>query len=134
MLPAIDRTANDGAASVMVVEDEFLIAMDLQAILEEHGYRVIGPAAAVGQALRLLDLDRPDAALLDVHLRGDIVTPVADALRRAEVPFLLSSAYGAAELAHRGFDTAARTLGKPVEPQRLLAALEAVGCPSARTH
>ena len=107
----------------MVVEDEFLIAMDLQSTLEQHGYRVVGPAAEVDQALSLLDQDRPDAALLDVHLRGKIVTPVADALRRAQIPFLLASAYGAAELARWGLANAARNLGKPIEPQRLLAAL-----------
>ena len=112
----------------MVVEDEFLIAMDLQATLEQHGYRVVGPAAAVDQALRLLELDRPDAALLDVHLRGEIATPVAAALQRAEVPFLLASAYGAAELARWGLDVTARNLGKPVKPQRLLAALADIGC------
>ena len=39
---------------VLVVEDEFLIAMDLELLLQEHGWRVLGPAATVDQALRLL--------------------------------------------------------------------------------
>lgn len=82
---------NGPAASVLVVEDEFLIAMNLQAILEESGYRVVGPAASVEQALQLLTLDLPDAAVLDVSLRGEIVTPVAAALRHAEVPFVYPS-------------------------------------------
>ncbi len=55
MPSGIDRPATGRAVSVMVVEDEFLIAMNLQAILEQHGYRVVGPAAAVDQALRLLE-------------------------------------------------------------------------------
>ena len=126
MPSGIDRTTTGRAVSGMVVEDEFLIAMSLQATLEQHGYRVVGPAAAVDQALRLIEGDRPDAALLDVNLRGEIVTPVAAALQRAEVPFLLASAYGAAELARWGLD--ARNLGKPVEPERLLAALAEIGC------
>lgn len=36
--------------SVLIVEDEFLIAMDLQAMLEDHGWRVLGPAANVRDA------------------------------------------------------------------------------------
>ena len=39
---------------VLVVEDEFLIAMDLELLLQRHGWRVLGPAATVDQALRLL--------------------------------------------------------------------------------
>jgi two-component system, response regulator PdtaR len=40
---------------VLVVEDEFLIALDLEALLREHGWRVLGPAATVAEALRLLE-------------------------------------------------------------------------------
>jgi DNA-binding response OmpR family regulator len=68
--------------SVLVVEDEFIIAMDLKFTLEEHGWRVIGPVATVAGALRLLDVERPTAALLDVNLGSELVTPVAEALRR----------------------------------------------------
>jgi CheY-like chemotaxis protein len=53
---------------VLVVEDEFLIAMDLERTLERHGYRVLGPAATVDAALRLLDGEAPDVALLDVMI------------------------------------------------------------------
>jgi CheY-like chemotaxis protein len=66
---------------VLVVEDQFLIAMDLQHLLEQHGWRVLGPALAVEEALRLLDGETPDVALLDVNLRGATVIPVAEALR-----------------------------------------------------
>ena len=65
----------DGPA-VLVVEDEFLIAMDLECLLERNGWRVLGPAATVKEALRLLDGETPDVALLDVNLRGEMVTPV----------------------------------------------------------
>ena len=55
---------------VLVVEDEFLIALDLELLLRRHGWRVLGPAATVDQALRLLRGETPDVALLDVNLRG----------------------------------------------------------------
>ena len=107
---------------VLVVEDEFLIAMDLEQLLRRHGWRVLGPAATVAQALRLLAGETPDVALLDVNLRGELVTPVAAALRAGGVPFVLASAYQvpaqvAAALA------GAPNVGKPTGERQLLAAL-----------
>ena len=111
---------------VLVVEDEFLLAMELELLLERHGYRVLGPAATVAEALRLLAAETPDAALLDVNLRGEMVTPVAGALRALGVPFVLASAYDRSELTPEL--AGAPNLGKPANERRLLAALaEAVG-------
>jgi two-component system, response regulator PdtaR len=107
---------------VLVVEDEFLLAMELGLLLEEHGYRVLGTAATVAEALRLLDGATPDAALLDVNLRGEMVTPVAEALRASGVPFVLASAYDRPELAAAGL-AGATNVGKPTSERRLLAAL-----------
>ncbi|RUV48377.1 response regulator, partial [Mesorhizobium sp. M5C.F.Ca.IN.020.29.1.1] len=52
--------------TILIVEDEFLIAMDLKLLLEHHGWRVMGPVATVRDALRLLDDELPAVALLDV--------------------------------------------------------------------
>jgi two-component system, response regulator PdtaR len=107
---------------VLVVEDEFLLAMDLELLLEGHGYRVLGPAATVAEALRLLAAATPDAALLDVNLRGEMVTPVAGRLRALGVPFVLASAYDRPELAAAEL-AGAPNVGKPTSERRLLAAL-----------
>ena len=107
---------------VLVVEDEFLIALDLELLLERQGWRVLGPAATVGQALRLLAGRTPAVALLDVNLGGELVTPVAEALRARGVPFVLASAYdrlGPAAAALAG----ALNVGKPTDERRLLLAL-----------
>lgn len=111
------------AGLVLVVEDEIFIALDLAATLEEGGYEVLGPAPTVAGALRLLGTRRPDAALLDVNLRGEMVTPVARLLRQMEVPFVLASAYGRTELPDDEALTGAPFLGKPTAPARLLAVL-----------
>ena len=107
---------------VLVVEDEVLIAMDLERTLKRHGYRVLGPAMTVAAALRLLDGGTPDVALLDVNLRGEPVTPVAEALRARDIPFVLASAYGRAQLTAEVL-AGAPNVGKPVNTRRLLAAL-----------
>ena len=81
---------NIAAATVLVVEDEALIALDLQALLEEAGYRVIGPASSPAAALQLLNQSDPDVALLDVNLGRSDVFDVANALatRKTRVIFL----------------------------------------------
>ena len=56
--------------TVLVVEDEILIAMDLTLLLERRGWNVLGPAATVNEALSLLDKDQPAVALLDVAPEG----------------------------------------------------------------
>ena len=61
------RAALSGA-QVLVVEDQALIAMDLEVTLREFGCAVLGPAASVAEALALAGRERPDAALLDLGL------------------------------------------------------------------
>ena len=107
---------------VLVVEDEVLIAMDLERLLRRSGYRVLGPAATVAEALRMLEGARPDAALLDVNLRGEMVTPVAETLRARGVPFVLASAYDRVQLTAEVL-AGAPNVGKPTDARRLVAAL-----------
>lgn len=83
--------------TVLIVEDEFLIAMDLQLLLEGHGWRVMGPVATVGEALALLEVELPCVALLDVNLGTELVTPVAWALKENGIPFAVASAYARPE-------------------------------------
>jgi CheY-like chemotaxis protein len=73
---------------ILVVEDEPLIAMLIEDILREQGCDVVGPASTVADGLRLATGDRLDAALLDVNIGEETVYPVADALRRLDVPFV----------------------------------------------
>ena len=109
---------------VLVVEDEFLIAMDLEAMLKEHGWHLLGPAATVAKALALLEVGKmPDVALLDVNLRGETVVPVAEVLRERGVPIVLASAYDhAASMAD--VLAGAPNVGKPARERHLLAALK----------
>jgi two-component system, response regulator PdtaR len=108
---------------VLVVEDEFLIALDLELLLRRHGWRVLGPAATVDQALRLLRGAMPDVAVLDVNLGGELVTPVAAELRVRGVPFVLASAYDRLGLLRDAVLAAAPNIGKPTDERRLLVAL-----------
>lgn len=79
---------------ILVVEDEYMLATELQAELEIAGATVIGPAPSVERALALVE-EQPDidAAVLDVNLGGEPVFPVADMLAGRSVPFVFATGY-----------------------------------------
>lgn len=83
---------------VLVVEDEALIALQLEDMLTELGCAVVGPASRVGQALKLLDGEPVEAAVLDVNIAGELVYPVADALKDRGLPYVFVTGYGASGL------------------------------------
>ncbi len=81
---------------VMVVEDEFLVAMLLENILQDEGVIIVGPFGRVLPAIEAAERAELDLAVLDVNVAGEKIHPVAEALSRRGVPFLLLSGYGAA--------------------------------------
>ncbi len=109
-------------ARILVVEDEALIAMDLQALLEDAGYRVIGPANSSAAALKLIDADEPDVALLDVNLGRSDAFGVASVLteRKTQVIFLTGHTAHKLPPAHRHLPL----VSKPYLPQVLLQAVQ----------
>jgi DNA-binding response OmpR family regulator len=100
--------------------------MELDDTLRRAGYEVLGPAPNVRTALRLLGAERPDAAVLDVNLAGEWVTPVAEVLRTMIVPFILTSAYAAADLHVEPVLRNALNVGKPTKSELLLKELRDV--------
>lgn len=105
-------------ARVLLVEDEFVIALDFQILLYRFGCEVLGPVGSVAEALVILRHERPDAALLDVNLRDGLVVPVAERLTAMAVPFLLVTARDARRLAEPVLQ-GAPALGKPVDEREL---------------
>jgi len=116
---------------VLVVEDYALVAMLLENILLEAGAEVVGPAVTVSEALLLIEGAASDgglsAAVLDINLDGEAVTPVADRLAALGVPFLFATGYG--KDCDKG-GHAAPLLQKPFELRTLLAAVESLASAS----
>lgn len=110
-------------SAVLVVEDEFLIALEVVGVLEDAGYEVIGPAPTVAIALEFLERHSVQACFLDVNLRGQHSAAVASALKDRSVPFVLSSAYEQATLEQHAAFEGVENLGKPVSRERLLSAI-----------
>lgn len=107
---------------VLIVEDEVLVAMDMEERVQSLGYAVLGPAPSVAAAGSLLDSETPRAALLDVELRGERVSPIAERLRRLGIPFALVTGYARLLLDDPALVGAPR-LSKPVAEAELASML-----------
>lgn len=107
---------------VLIVEDEWLIAIDIATTVEGCGYEVLGPAHTVATALEILESSRVDCAMLDVNLRGETSYPVADALAGRGIPFAFLSGYASSHL--RSCYQAHPLLSKPVDHDALCVELE----------
>lgn len=105
---------------VLVVEDEMIVAMLLEDLLTELilGCEIIGPAANVEQALKMIETAGVlHAAVLDINLNGVKSYPVADELAARNVPFVFSTGYGRKSL-HNGYSSSP-LLQKPFSLQEI---------------
>jgi CheY-like chemotaxis protein len=79
---------------ILIVEDEMLVAMNIEDMLLDLGHEVAGLASRLAPALALAAEAEIDAAVLDVNLAGEQSFPVADLLDRRGIPFLFATGYG----------------------------------------
>jgi CheY-like chemotaxis protein len=103
---------------VLVVEDMFLVALDLSDQLTDSGCEVIGPASSVRQALEEIDGVELDGAVLDINLAGERSFPVAELLAARGVPFLFLTGYDSGGTIPEQFKQAPK-LSKPVDVTEL---------------
>jgi DNA-binding response OmpR family regulator len=110
-------------ASILIVEDEFLVALEMQSILEEEGYHVLGIAADLESALAYAD-QSIDLALVDLNLRDGLTGP--------QIGERLANEYNAAvlfvtanpRLLGNGISGTIGVLTKPTDEETLLAATQ----------
>jgi len=80
---------------ILIVEDEWLIAMDIASAFMRAGASVTGPVSTIEEALSITQSGVPiDGAVLDLNLHGELAYPVADALSLRGIPILLATGYG----------------------------------------
>ncbi len=108
---------------VLVAEDEPMVAMLLEDLLDSSGYRVL-LAERLTDALALVAAETIDVAILDVTLGRENSFPIADALRRRQVPFLFASGHGMDGIPERYHHAA--MLQKPYDMKSLKQALAAL--------
>lgn len=80
---------------LLVVEDEFLIALDMMDALEAAGFEIVGPITTVDGAMQIIAAaSEPfNGAVLDVNLHGRLSFPIADLLTEQNVPFVFTTGY-----------------------------------------
>lgn len=76
-----------------MIEDSPVVAPFTVDILNDLGCIVIGPAPNMATARSLVEAGNFDAALMDVHIRGERVFPLCDRLAAQNIPFVLTSGY-----------------------------------------
>lgn len=125
-----DQPRRDGAGQprILVVEDDYFVALELEQVLREAGYAVVGIAVTAEEALTLARRHRPQLAVMDIRLAGRRDGIAAACALRAElgVPSVFASAHGDPETRRRA--ERARPLGwllKPYAPEAALALVAA---------
>ena len=103
--------------SVMLVEDEAIVALAVSDSLTDLGFSVIGPFSRVSDACRALQDNQVDAAILDVNLDGEMVYALAEMLTARKIPFVFATGYGAESIESR-FEHIP-VLQKPIETDML---------------
>jgi two-component system, cell cycle sensor histidine kinase and response regulator CckA len=115
------------SAKILIVEDEAIIADDIQMTLDDMGYETLGPVSTGQDALDMIAEYSPDLVLLDIRIRGELDgIDVANKLREEHpVPVIFLTAHADDETIQRaGRASPAGYLLKPFQPRELRAAIE----------
>lgn len=113
---------------VLIVEDEFIIALELQSNFEDAGAEVVGPAYTLADALELATHADITAATLDLRLMRDSVAPVARALAKRGIPFVFYSGQPSNDPVIAEWPQY-RAVSKPAHPEELVEALTELVAP-----
>lgn len=126
--PPAPRAAGHGSTAgkrrVLIVEDEPLIAMDIEDILANAGHTPIGVAATVGAAMTDILKTSPDLVILDGNLFGKPVSGVIDLLRARSIPFVMVTGFSAQSLPRLVGDLGVAVVRKPIDKAKLLLAID----------
>ena len=107
---------------ILIVEDEYLVAAEISDILTAEGHTIVGLAASADEVIGILSNGSIcDLAILDANLAGSSISPVATALERRSIPFIVVSGYSQWELLLPL--RKAPFVPKPVRRETLLAAV-----------
>jgi CheY-like chemotaxis protein len=106
---------------ILVVEDDFLTAVEIARILREAGSEIVGPVGSLEEALNLATGAVIDAAVLDINLNGHRVYDVAGVLSLRCIPFLFVTGYRLESLPEAFLNVP--VMAKPFEPGALVGAV-----------
>jgi DNA-binding response OmpR family regulator len=118
------------ALRVLVVEDDYFIALELCAALRECGAEVVGPARDLRSGLAAIRNEHLDCAVLDINLQGHLAFQIATELRGRGVPAIFATGYDAKTIPAELADMV--RLEKPVDLAALCCAVETAALEAPR--
>ena len=113
---------------VLVVEDQWHVALALKSLLDAEGMEVSGPAANTAAARRLVTAQRPDLAIVDINLKGEMAYDLIGELHQQRIRVVVASGYVVPQPLP---ENVAAVLRKPFDKSELLAALSRALSPEA---
>ncbi|HEY5204686.1 MAG TPA: hypothetical protein VIJ63_08835 [Roseiarcus sp.] len=125
MVQSINDNNPLSGVTVLVVEDNLLLAMDVSDTLAGMGAVVVDVCHTLDQAMARADADDFAVAVLDFSLGADTVTPLARRLARRNVPFILHTGLSPNEPSLIEWRNAL-IVEKPASPGTLMAAIKTV--------
>jgi CheY-like chemotaxis protein len=117
---------------ILLVEDEFFIALLLQMSLERSGYEVGDPVSTGEEAIKCVAQERPDVVLMDIRLAGalDGIEAAREIVARYAVPIIFMTGYSDEETVKQAQALhPLAILTKPVSPPEIMAVVDAALCP-----
>ena len=117
---ARDHLRASAAADVLIIEDEPIIAMDIEELVQNCGHRVVGVATSEADAIRMAESTRPGLILADINLGqgGDGAQAISQIMRHHRAPVIFVTAYPERLLTGEAFEPAF-VITKPFEPLTL---------------
>ncbi|WP_245296787.1 response regulator [Rhizobium bangladeshense] len=109
---------------ILVVEDDYLQASEYRRAFEAQHCIVFGPVSNEQEAVKILEAEVPDFAIVDLNLGNGMSFAVADALVEQEVPFCFATGYECKDIPAE-FSTFP-CFSKPIDPPHLIATMEKI--------
>jgi PAS domain S-box-containing protein len=110
--PPARKIGNGTVPSVMIVEDEMLVALELQESIKALGYDVVGPYGRLAEAIEGIETQAVDFAILDLNLNGEMSYDLAEELEKRGIPIVFTTGYESDAITSRFHNC--RVLNKPV--------------------
>lgn len=110
------------AGRILIVEDEGLIALDIEQELEEAGFEIVAVCGTVEDALKKIDTEQIDAVTLDGNLYGQSAAPIAERLISKNIPYLVLTGYSSGQVGD--WINEAPRINKPHDSNKLVRAVK----------
>lgn len=111
---------------ILIVEDEFIVAENIEAILEKEGYEVCGIAGSAEDALKLVQKEKPGLVICDIFIRGNVngIELAKEFSKQLPIPFIYLTAFADQQTLQKASQTNPLAyLVKPFTEKQLLAAV-----------